>query len=143
MPLKKNIYGEEHFSVANSYFDLGNIYCSVKQYPVSEECYEKALNIYKTLYGEQHAFVKRTFNELEFVKRKQRELKIKLVTNVALCKNSTNTLGTLVAIPPELIIIPHFGIFASHSFVYRLCFLKTKYLSDLKAPYSNKRSPTP
>ena len=74
LPLKKIIYGEEHFSVAKSYFDLSNIYCSVKQYTVSEECYEKALNIYKPLYGEQHAVVKRTFNELGFVKRKQREL---------------------------------------------------------------------
>ena len=72
--VNKIIYGEEHSSVANSYFDLGNIYYSVKQYPVSEECYEKALNIYKPLYGEQHAVVKRTFNELGFVKRKQREL---------------------------------------------------------------------
>ena len=31
-----------------------------------------------------------------------------------------------VPIPPELIIIPHFGIFASHSFVYRLSFLKSQ-----------------
>ena len=71
LAVKKIIYGEEHSYVANSYFDLGNIYCSVKQYP---ECYEKALNIYKNLYGEQDAVVKRTFNELGFVKRKQTEL---------------------------------------------------------------------
>ena len=74
LAIKKIIYGEEHSSVANSYFNLGNTYCRAKQYPLSEECYEKALNIYKTLYGEEHAAVKRTFKELGFVKRKQREL---------------------------------------------------------------------
>ena len=61
-------------SVAKSYFCLGFTYYSLKQYPLSQEFFEKALNIYKKVYGEQHPDVESTYNNLRLVERKQREL---------------------------------------------------------------------
>ena len=61
-------------SAAKSYFNLGLTYYSLKQYPFSQEFFEKALNIYKKVYGEQYPDVESTSNILRLVEKKQREL---------------------------------------------------------------------
>ena len=59
--------------VANSYANLGCVYSDLKQYDAAIESFQKALQIYKAVYGEQHADVERICRNLRIVEREQRD----------------------------------------------------------------------
>jgi len=48
-------------------------YSDLKQYVLAKEFYENVLNIYKAVYGEQHAAVERTYRNLTIVDRNLRQ----------------------------------------------------------------------
>ena len=62
--IQKNIFGEEHPSVAASYGNLGSVYNSIGEYNQAKELYEKALMIDKKIFGEEHAHVATSYSDL-------------------------------------------------------------------------------
>ena len=59
--------------MGDSHNNLGNVYSDFKQYVLAKECLEKALNIYKAVYGEKHAAVERSYRNLTLVDRNLRQ----------------------------------------------------------------------
>ena len=57
------IFDENHSEIANSLFNLGYVYFSMKKYPIALEYYEKALKIRKTLY-DLHPEIADTYNNI-------------------------------------------------------------------------------
>ena len=73
MTIKKNVFGENHADIASCYNDLANLYhekgrCSPIKYQnhfdLAEEFHLKALKIRISLYGENHADVAGSYNNL-------------------------------------------------------------------------------
>ena len=53
--MTKAIYGEDcnHFTIANSYSNIGNTYQSLGDYPLALKYYTEALRMTKTIHGER------------------------------------------------------------------------------------------
>ena len=65
----KAIYGKDHYKVAQTFDNLGNVYRHLGQYHEAKEYYEKALIIRKKTLGEEHANVAASYNNLGIVYR--------------------------------------------------------------------------
>ena len=60
--MEKNIYGEHHGDLAQSYNNLGTVYSHLGQYNQAKEYFEKSLAIRKEIYGEHHGAVATSYN---------------------------------------------------------------------------------
>ncbi|CAH3181912.1 unnamed protein product [Porites lobata] len=67
LAITREIYGEHHGDVAQSYNNLGNVYKSLGQYNQAKEYHEKSLTIRKEIYGEHHGDVAVSYNNLGLV----------------------------------------------------------------------------
>ncbi|KAM7442499.1 hypothetical protein ABFA07_008598 [Porites harrisoni] len=64
LAISKEIYGEHHGDVAQSYNNLGLVYSDLRQYNQAKEYYEKSLAIRKEIFGEHHGHVAASYNNL-------------------------------------------------------------------------------
>ncbi|KAM7441747.1 hypothetical protein ABFA07_009212 [Porites harrisoni] len=64
LAISKEIYGEHHDDVAQSYNNLGNVYINLAQYSQAKEYHQKSLAIRKEIYGEHHGDVAASYNNL-------------------------------------------------------------------------------
>ncbi|BAY87710.1 hypothetical protein NIES267_72340 (plasmid) [Calothrix parasitica NIES-267] len=64
LEIRKNIFGEEHPDITNSYNNLAEIYLSQGKYIEAEKYYDLALSLRKQLLGENHPDVAFSLNNL-------------------------------------------------------------------------------
>ncbi|XP_073231157.1 uncharacterized protein [Porites lutea] len=67
LAISKQIYGEHHGEVADSYNNLGLVYRNLGQYNQAKEYHKKSLSIRKEIYGEHHGNVAASYNNLGLV----------------------------------------------------------------------------
>jgi CHAT domain-containing protein len=75
--LRKQIFGDNHPEVANSYLNVGLIY-GTENPDQAQKFYRTALNTYKEVFGENHPAVANTYNNLAIISQVQEKYDVAL-----------------------------------------------------------------
>jgi CHAT domain-containing protein len=77
LDLRKQIFGENHPEVANSYLNIGLIH-GAENPDQAQKFYRTALNTYKEVFGENHPAVANTYNNLAIISQVQNKYDVAL-----------------------------------------------------------------
>ena len=62
LKIRLNTFGPDHMKVADTYFNIGDVYNKQGKYPEALEMHQKCLNIEEKIRGPEHPDVADTYN---------------------------------------------------------------------------------